>query len=123
MKKTISICMVAGILTAAAAGVMAGCDVGGKQPQYTFELSKDSSFYRITDCVLPNNFSGTIEIPAEHEGKPVRELVRSTPERVFHSEKLSDEGIEYVVPNSIRCVGAYVFSANTTKITFSEYDT
>ncbi len=80
-----------------------------------YKLSQDGDYYIVTDYGYHTN--SKVEIPAEHEGKPVKAIARSA----FSQSSFSRDNLkEIIIPASITSIDDYAF-ANCTlleKVTF-----
>lgn len=114
MKKTISLILFL-ILALALAFAFTSCGDSDENPEeeggydftkiLDFELSESKDYYIVTGYGVHTN--SVVEIPAEHEGKPVKEIGR----KAFSSATLSTGHLkEIIIPASVTSIGDYAFA-------------
>ncbi len=72
---------------------------GGSSAKFDFELSNDGSYYIITGINITEK-TEVLDIPAEHDGKPVKAIMNWKTVKNNHSSHLK----EINIPNSIRFI-------------------
>ena len=70
-----------------------------------FQLSLDKEYYIVTGYGI--RFDSIVEIPAEHEGKPVKAIG----DRAFSQSTLAKQNLkEIIIPESVSIIGDYAFA-------------